>query len=1063
MRKLSLLLGFLCAVVLTAAEYRIEAENFPEKGEWKPESCAAWKLSNQRMLDPKGAKSATAKTTVALPEAGRYCFWVRAVSFGGALRQCRVLINGKSVGTFGDRKTPEAIYPIMVWEKALKKLDLPAGDVTIELVSLNPFTRVDALILTTDNNFVPANEPAGIEAITELAPTAAAVAAGKAEAAKPKPIKFYERGAKDAPAVLLFHGQRVWTAEESAKILASHGLKVTAVTTANLDGLGGASLKTFLTDLGPEPLAQDGITPAFAQLGKFKAVVFTALPAKNWEKFFTPERVAQLKKYVADGGVAIFNADAPAAVAELLPVQISGKLDAKLEDLRVEMPRTDEWNYFPEKWQPLQTPRETFLKENAVNVLPIGDIHGKTADTMLAEMPFGKGKVLFFNFNWSRTGGLKQYWDWGYGPQLLAAIVSHGLGVKPNFSAFTANSVKVEPRQLDEVSVKIEKPNNALNSAAAPAQVVTENGVSTVKFASGATLVVSPKGAVKITYPDGATVEFAAPPKLQSVELVKLTSDTSEGVGDLTRQKAVKEKFELKSVVANSDGTVDLLFQSEKSEFVWQFKSGELILEGRSFPGVAHRLIFSRSENKLQSFQLPAQVVPGTLKGAVAKRLACYASPRGYVEMDFSGAKKATTSKWNFFGNGQPFTWLVSDAGIYSMFPETPQLVQATQTIDQGADHANELIEINVGRRSAPLTTAYLWHVFSPGAERGHADYIALEQFMRTLLQSAVGLKNLPPAPVADCENTLTNAERKQSMAAAKELGFRYYHLPLCPSSIESMKSEARKEAFEEIKSYGLIPQPWTAADYCEGNSEEVFRNHPDYFLRTADGNIYKYFGNHPVLDMNNPETRKWYFDIMNVGIANGLGKIYTDMGGTFTINVNAAGEESKIGLDAAIEIYRYFHDHNIPVSIEGITPLALSNFWYRRQLYEPFAGREYAVIGTQFGASGANAFDLGYFRLVMYCTFAKVPVSGYALDFERFPNEKQLAANAAALIRQVQPLLDKFGMPYVREVECGTTWVSPNGAAVFCFDGVKKLTVEYNGKTRVFTDVKPETVIELD
>lgn len=1062
MRKIALFSVLFGGLALLAAEYRVECENFTDKGTWQPESCAGWKLSGKRMLDPKGKESAVAKTTVTLPEAGKYCVWVRAVTFGGNVRKCRVALNGKNIGVFGDRKTAEAKYPVMAWEKALKRVDLPAGEVQIEVVALNGYTRIDALILSSDPQFVPSDEPREIEAIEELKPTAASVAAAPKVAPK---LKYYDRGSKDAPRVLLFHGARSWTAEESAKILAAHGLQVRGVTSHHLAGLGGASLKTFLTDLGPEPPAYDGITPNFAELAKFKEVIFTALPAKNWEKFFTPERVAQLKKYVEDGGVAIFNCDAPEAVAELLPVKIDGVIDADWTKLQVSMPRTGMWAYFPEKWQPLQRPKSTILKPDAECILPIVDEKGDSVDAMLAAWQVGKGKVLFFNFNWFRTGGLKQYWDWGYGPQLFAAIAALGVGATPDFAAYTANSEKVQPRQLDEVSVKIELPDNELKSTAALAQVVPQKDFWRVKFANNAQMSVSSRGAVKITYLDnpGVMVEFPAPPQLQSVELVKLTSETSEGVGDLTRHKAVKEKFELKSVVANSDGTVDLLYQSEKSEFVWQFKCGELVLEGRSFPGVAHRLIFSRSENKLQSFQLPAQVVPGTLKGAVAKRLACYASPRGYVEMDFSGAKKMNTAKWNFFGNGQPFTWLVSDAGIYAMFPETPQLVQATQLIDKGADHATELIEINVGRRSAPLETAYLWHVFSPGAERGHADYIAMEQFMRTLLQRAVGLKNLPPEPVADCESTLTPAERKRSMATARDLGFRYYHLPLCPSSIESMKTEARRQAFAEIKSYGLIPQPWTPADYCEGNSEEVFRNHPDYFLRNADGSIYKYFGQHPVLDMNKPEVRRWYFDIMDFGIANGLGKIYTDMGGTFTINVNAAGEESKIGLDAAIEIYRYFHDRNIPVSIEGITPLALSNFWYRRQFYEPFAGREYTIIGTQFGASGANAFDLGYFRLVMYCTFAKIPVSGYALNFERFPNEKQLAANAAALVRQVQPLLDKFGMPYVREVECGTTWVSPNGAAVFCFDGVKKLTVEYQGKTRVFTDVKPETVIPLD
>ena len=233
-----------------------------------------------------------------------------------------------------------------------------------------------------------------------------------------------------------------------------------------------------------------------------------------------------------------------------------------------------------------------------------------------------------------------------------------------------------------------------------------------------------------------------------------------------------------------------------------------------------------------------------------------------------------------------------------------------------------------------------------------------------------------------------------------------------------------------------------------------------DYFLRNADGKIFSYFGKHPVLNMGNPDVVKWYTGIVDQAIKNGLGAIYTDMGGALTGNIDFSGEESGTGLEAIIPIYQYYHKNNIQFGIEGQTPLGLNSFWYRRQLYNPFSGNEFSLIGSLCYTNEVDDIDLDYFRMAMYDCFMLTHVEGYAFKFERRPQEIELIARAGKLNPKINEALKVTGMPFIRETACGTSWVGKDGAAIFCYDPVKKLTVNYNGKTETFTDVPGDSIL---
>ena len=67
--------------------------------------------------------------------------------------------------------------------------------------------------------------------------------------------------------VLLFHGSRPWVAGNTAAFLSESGCRVTTLDSKYLDGLGGASIKTFLTDLvEPEPIGPDAPPHALERL-----------------------------------------------------------------------------------------------------------------------------------------------------------------------------------------------------------------------------------------------------------------------------------------------------------------------------------------------------------------------------------------------------------------------------------------------------------------------------------------------------------------------------------------------------------------------------------------------------------------------------------------------------------------------------------------------------------------------------------------------------------------------------------------------------------------------------
>lgn len=143
----------------------IEAESFAQPGGWALDQQAMDQMGSPYLLaHGLGEPVADATTTVMLPAAGKYRVlvrtrdWVAPWQAPGAPGKFQVKVNGRALETV--LGTEGAAWH---WQ-AGGTIDLPAGHVTLALHDLTGFDgRCDALLLTTDETFMPPNEGAALD------------------------------------------------------------------------------------------------------------------------------------------------------------------------------------------------------------------------------------------------------------------------------------------------------------------------------------------------------------------------------------------------------------------------------------------------------------------------------------------------------------------------------------------------------------------------------------------------------------------------------------------------------------------------------------------------------------------------------------------------------------------------------------------------------------------------------------------------------------------------------------------------------------------------------------
>ncbi len=151
-KMLTMFAAAMLAAGAGATEFMVECEGFPTDTGFKVDHMGASSKGAFLQLAKRGA-AASAKT--AIPEAGDYYVWVRDFSYGQNNRKGTVFLNGKKVGSFGDKKSPDGKSGTWMWTRSMLKTHLEAGELEIKLVSNSEYARFDMIIFTTDENFKP--------------------------------------------------------------------------------------------------------------------------------------------------------------------------------------------------------------------------------------------------------------------------------------------------------------------------------------------------------------------------------------------------------------------------------------------------------------------------------------------------------------------------------------------------------------------------------------------------------------------------------------------------------------------------------------------------------------------------------------------------------------------------------------------------------------------------------------------------------------------------------------------------------------------------------------------
>ena len=1019
--------GFFLAALLPAllagGTFRIEAEKLDGGWTLRKTSAAVGKA-----LVSVVKKGSALSGKVILPEPGRYTVWARTFDFGEKYRRTTLFFNGKEIGTVGD-DSPRAAKakPVFCWHKAGAPVELAAGPLTVRAVSAGGYARLDAVILSSDENFVPPEDPREAEKTKELLPEA-----------EKKVMKLPAPKGK-GPHVLLLSGGRPWTGEEAAALLVKAGCKVTLLDSTYLDGFGGASTKKFFSDL-VEPPKMDGITPAFRDLSRYRLVVFNAIPAKLLDKLLSQERIALLRAYVENGGSVLFNRNAPQTLGDLLPV-IPGGLKKMDPSLVVGRPEGKVFSVLPENWCSNAACREAKPGPGAEVPAWMSDKDGNRTDVFLARRKLGKGAAWFWNADWVRLSGTRQLYNWAYGKALWIGVVAAALDAPLSTKgAVFSPQPEIPHKDLGTVTVKVTEPVLELVPVTREPRIEGDR----ITFANGTHLAAAKDGSVAIRYP-GCSREFVrrmTPPlPVWSLSAAKLTDPSSEAIeADRTfTAKGVRWRFD--GIRQCGGGEVSLEFSTPRGyRMAWRFRAGDLDLDGRKFSGISEAVAVTAAPDKLERVLSVAEFSPGD---HTVRRMACYAQKnRGYMEYDFSGKCDNDSEVWQFFTGGIPFTYVRSNEGVFTEFVDSPVPTHVRFDIKAGSRMRRTMTR-QCGFRPAPVEFPAVWHMFSPGPERGNDDYLALHQFQRKHLREKTGIKSFAHTTKAIYTNMASPDEIRKSMKYASGNGFKVMRHPWCPSPVESLDSPERVKMLRLTASYGLVSRPWTAGDYTHGDGTWIFKTHPEWFVRRRDGKIFQYFNAHPVLDLNNEAYRQWYFALMKRAMANGLGEIYLDMFGASSQNVNFSDPDARPGLSGGIKIVKFFSDNGIPVGAEGMNPLTQDNWWYRPNLYRNFAGQEFAANGSSICGTPESSFALNFFRAAMYNICVSFDVEGPAMGFDRIPGETKKMTEALKLVRTLNEVYKKVGYPVIRETPMGTLWMGKDHGALFCYDSVKELRLD--------------------
>ncbi|MCQ2353144.1 MAG: hypothetical protein MJ033_06670 [Victivallaceae bacterium] len=880
------------------------------------------------------------------------------------------------------------------------------------------------------------------------------------------PRKMPPTVGKKGPLIAVFSGGRPWRGADMCNMLVKAGCRGINANGAYLDGFNGATIKVNMTDK-VEPTPFDGITPLLEKLTGKKLVVFHDIPANLMAKMLTSERIAQLKSYVENGGNILFTLDCPNEVGDLLPLQME-EMEAPEAPLFANRPAGEKYAAFPEKIPVYRAFHRGRAVEGATVLSMIRDENGNEVAPFLVRKSVGKGTVTFLNAEIAYALQLKEFSNWAYGKAFFIAVVGDSANVKVKADALIERMQPIpERKNLDEIAVSVQIPQLGVTECAE----VPEIKDKTVTFANGCCLTLAENGSVEITYPgqtESLIRNYRIPEISYSTDRSLFDEATAEATDAASETTPADIKWQFAGISVDGKSAV-ISYTAKDSLMRWIFTAGKLLLDGREYAGVADRIEVTKCPLYINKVVFTSDLTPE--KPLFSRRNSCYSPPRGYAEFDMTGKTTADTSFWSYFGSGQPFELVACENGVFLGNIDEAESVEVRLARQKGEKAITRTRRHGFGRVLAPVASKNYWHWYSVGAERGHNEYLAMYQLQRQTLRRKAGLDELPIYPGCRVSHQVSEDEQKAVRDAAAKAGFRFLRLPGAEEPADVSYRASRFPLIRELRDKGVRSHIWTAGSYVQGDGGWIYNHHPEWFVRDPKGKIFAYSGSrYPVIDVNNEEYYKWFCELAKPAIEAGVGLVYRDMDGAAANCVNYAKKQSPHGLASQIRFYRFFHQNNCHVAIEGMNPLVLDEYWYRPHLYTPFAGNEFALVGSVPTANFYEGLELDFFRAGMFGCFLTSELSGYTFQFDRVADEVVRANRMVSLVPKFNETLDHVGMPFIRETSFGTTWISDKGGALLFWNPAKKVTVDLpqGWKIRgvegnVLADVKGDSIYLLE
>ena len=769
-------------------------------------------------------------------------------------------------------------------------------------------------------------------------------------------------------------------------------------------------------------------------------VMFNAIPAECLAEMLTEERVQKLRDYVRDGGHLLLDCNSPERLGDLLPVTFTGP--EQRSPAIAERPRLDKFKALPEQWQQMTKYRPALAKDEAVVHCMLTKNNDFAWNSVgIASLAYGKGQVWFYNGEWvMHASDVRSFCHWAYCNAFMTALVSEAMGVELNVAKHipSAKSYR-EPAALGEMSLQIAELKNSLEKRGTVS--LTDESA---QFSNGCAVRLKQDGDIEVHYPGVPTSVALNLPRPQLSDAPQaLNGDNNEAIVksyNLTNSKISWKR--LSSAV--EDNRLVVKYGAEGAKLTWEFLPVTVQLDGREYVGYGERVVMEELPILQESLVLSSRVPMGKLR-----RLTCYTNPRGYLEGEVRQGGILDSRIWQFFCSGQPFTYAAIPQGIMVDFVDTPIPCFAQFTARaEGDKRMNRSLRLLAGRKKAPVAFPIIWHLFTPGAENGNNDYIGVYQFVRQHLRDKCGIKSFPQlTQAAFYHHGRSDEELEQSAKAAAELNFKSVWLSLCPLPLESIPGNKLASVMQIVDKHGLIPHAWTAGGYGHGDNQPVFKQHPEWFIREQDGTFYKYFKLINVADFNVADFREWYLKLIDGAQANGMKRIYMDMGGQISSNVNYYPPEAGPNLDGLVRIFQSLSARGLPFSVEGMNPLAKDQALFRPEKSYPMEGKEFAYVGGCPLASVddgiSSALHMNYFCLAMYNASINIDVDGYVMNFERIPGELKAVQRIGELNRTINRANEHVPTPFVRETAFGTAWVGDDTGALFFYHPVKKLKLQ--------------------